>query len=429
MQSRKPDAPGESGADLNGLEQFVRDGDRNTPPHFAGRRPEIEEVEGLLASVRKGKAGLTRVITAAPGAGKTALLAELARRWKESGKARPVLLESTAFSDPAQVVRRIFLAVDMPAARRFGTVETETDGQRAEGGVSAGLLAKASRHSQRTTQRANLPATFFDAFQELDDRATPVALLVDEAQLWGTNQEDGGRWISSLLVEAHMNLRRLPLLIVAAGLGDAPESLAQRGATKLATGAATVLGPLSNAEMREVCKAFLDRYGVVGDVAQRAEWTEAIIAGTDGWPRHVTNALRGAAQAISLGEGHLARSSLTTAKQTAREFRRFYCRAETEPFQGMPELLAAVFRAMPASTGATQAALRRAINESYRELPELADQMERSNVFSTLLHQGLVQDFGNNRYDCPIPSLRNHVEAFCAADGHPVGAALGAAGH
>ena len=41
--------------------------------------------------------------------------------------------------------------------------------------------------------------------------------------------------ISSLLTEAHLNQQRLPLLVVAVGLGDTKEVLAQRGASKLAT--------------------------------------------------------------------------------------------------------------------------------------------------------------------------------------------------
>ena len=87
-----------------------------------------------------------------------------------------------------------------------------------------------------------------------------------------------------MLVEAHENLQQLPLLIVAAGLGDAPEVVAERGASKLITEDAVVLGALSNDEMREVCAKFFERFRVAGGEEQRAEWTEAIIAGTDGWP-------------------------------------------------------------------------------------------------------------------------------------------------
>lgn len=38
-------------------------------------------------------------------------------------------------------------------------------------------------------------------------------------------------------------------------------------------------------------------------------------------------------------------------------------------------------------------------------------------AFAFLIYQGLIQDFGNDRYDCPIPSLRRYVEEFCKDGG------------
>ena len=40
--------------------------------------------------------------------------------------------------------------------------------------------------------------------------------------------------------------------------------------------------------------------------------------------------------------------------------------------------------------------------------------MSRDRAFTTLLHKGLIQNFGQDRYDCPIPSLRTYVEKICA---------------
>ena len=259
----------------------MREGDRTEPLHFAGRGAELWELEALLASVKKGKAGQTRVITAAPGAGKTALLQELEARWRDNEIARPVYMRADSFSNPAEVIERMFAAIDPEAAERFGVVETETETQYAEGGVNAVVEAKVGRQSSYATQRTNLPVTFSTAFRELKGGETPVVLLVDEAQMWGTDKEERNRRISSLLAEAHVNETRLPLLIVAAGLGDAPEVVAERGASKLATGSKLVLGPLTDDEMREVCDKFFDRYRITGGEEQRAEWTEAIIAGTD----------------------------------------------------------------------------------------------------------------------------------------------------
>ena len=48
--------------DFAGLGDFVRDGDRNEPLHFAGRKAELRETEALLGSAKRGNAGLTRVM-------------------------------------------------------------------------------------------------------------------------------------------------------------------------------------------------------------------------------------------------------------------------------------------------------------------------------------------------------------------------------
>ena len=52
--------------------------------------------------------------------------------------------------------------------------------------------------------------------------------------------------------------------------------------------------------------------------------------------------------------------------------------------------------------------------------PHLANEIDRSEVFAKLLHQGLVQDCGHDYYDCPIPSMRTYVEEFCAQRGCPI---------
>ena len=417
IQSNSPDTD----PDLNGLEKFVQEGDRTEPLHFAGREAEIRAVEGLLDSVKEGKAGQTRVITAAPGAGKSALLRKLEARWKKNKTAQPALLEAPFFSDPVKVIGAMFNAIDKNAARRFGVAETRTIGGHTNvKGKAFVAEGEVGGHMSRSTHRTNLPTGFFAAFQELKDRETPVVLLVDEAQLWGANQEAGGQWISSLLTEAHMNLRRLPLLIVAAGLGDAPKVVAERGASKLATGSKLVLGPLTDDEMREVCDKFFDRYRIAGGEEQRAEWTEAIIAGTDGWPRHLTNALRGAAQALIAGQGDLSQSSLQAARESGRGFRKEYCRDQIDPFKPMPELLAAVFSAMPKDKGASRVTIRDAIARAYQSTPILSDEMDMRVAFTTMLHKGLIQEFGDNQYDCPIPSMRTYVEKFCAESGCPI---------
>jgi len=152
----------------------------------------------------------------------------------------------------------------------------------------------------------------------------------------------------------------------------------------------------------------------------------ALVSDSDGWPQHLTNALRGAADALIAGGGGLPQSSLDQARANGRRFRQEYYSDQMAPFQAFPELLAEVFGAMAGSLGeagahgATRYALRKAISRAYAAAPGLAEEMERPKALAKLLHQGLIQDFGGDRYDCPIPSMRRYVEDFCAQRGHPV---------
>jgi len=74
--------------DLEGLRRFVAGGDRSTPTCFAGRQAIIDAIAGALDTVMDGARedrdarGLTRLVQGAPGAGKTALLEEVAGRFQ-----------------------------------------------------------------------------------------------------------------------------------------------------------------------------------------------------------------------------------------------------------------------------------------------------------------------------------------------------------
>ena len=420
LRSKTEDA----GPDTEGLEEFVREGDRARPLHFAGRKAEIEDTQALIQSARKE--GQTRVMTAAPGAGKTALLRELARRFSETNSARVVELDPEVFKEPARAIKLFLKQLDAAAASRLDavTTETETGGMEVSAGLPGVAKLSGSGQSLRSVQRSHLPVCFWEAFELLQDQDTPIAVLVDEAQNWGADLTITGRDISSLLSEIHQNKQQLPLLLIAAGLGDAPEVIAQRGASKLKTEKGPlILGGLSDQEMAEVCDRFFDRYRIAGSEEQRLEWIQTLISETDGWPRHLTNALRGAAEALIGGQGDLSQSSLEDARANGQRFREKFYYDQTKPFQQSPELLVEVFSAMAGGDGTTSFALRKAITRAYENHPDLADEMPRRDVFTRLLHQGLIQDFGEDRYDCPIPSMRRYVEDFCAARGCPVAGA------
>ena len=73
------------GPDIAGLRAFALEDDRLPPPAFVGRQDIIADIEHAVAEAAAGGTavrGRTRLVFGAPGAGKTALLNELARRWR-----------------------------------------------------------------------------------------------------------------------------------------------------------------------------------------------------------------------------------------------------------------------------------------------------------------------------------------------------------
>ena len=411
---------------MDGLREFVLRSDRGTPLHFVGREAEIRRLgrvlEATLQAYKTGdgsQKGNTQLITAAPGAGKSALLEELKENWEAKGVARVVQLSVSMLADHAESVRELLIQLNPVAAEEFGTTKTEGD--------TVGLSQIPHATKQTATQRTQEWPRTVDAVarwlkREARESSTklPVVVLVDEVQNLRLENQENAAGTGSLLRDVHEGVKGTPIMLVLAGLGDSIEVLEEWGISRLEGKSRITLGGLSLKDMREAAEKFFGFFHVRGSLAERAIWAEAIAEETSGWPQHLVNGLCGAAEAIVEGHGDLAQSSLEAALAHGSAHRHNYYIERNQQFQRMPELLSAVFAAMPQGAGTEGVFLRRAISRAYKETPDLADEMDRPEVFTKLLHKGLIQDFGDDRYDCPIPSMRTYVEEFCAQRGCPI---------
>ena len=132
--------------------------ERGEAKYFHGRGKILDNFKKLMDRAVKAKAGTTVVIQAAPGAGKTALLAECARiaegrRWQTAE------IAPDEFFDPAELSKA--LRLPLPAKRQ----ETTTGG-------SIQVL-----HGESTSEH-HLPTTL----DVLESGREPLLLLLDEAQ-------------------------------------------------------------------------------------------------------------------------------------------------------------------------------------------------------------------------------------------------------
>ena len=78
--------------------------DRGPAKHFHGRKAILAEVDALLNDARLDKNGTIFLIQGAPGAGKTALLAECAKRAKEKGW-KTAHISTRALHDPSALAK------------------------------------------------------------------------------------------------------------------------------------------------------------------------------------------------------------------------------------------------------------------------------------------------------------------------------------
>ena len=338
---------------IAGLVQFLRKTDRVPPAYFAGRKKLIDKVDEALEAVmvEAGKpdgdaSGLTMLFQGAPGAGKTALLGELARRFREQEVRRltdtptgpaegvpvPVMLERDILYNEGSVALAIVQAMAeapggpgdawtlSPEAFRR-TVSHTLSGKLGAGGIGVG--------GGRTTSTApETPA--FAMLRKKQPPATwarPVVLLVDEIQAVDPAAKE-------VLNKLHNAMRGLPVLTVLAGLGDSYDHLRQAagvGLTRFGMGTIRDIGLLAPEEAEEAVLGFFEAFHVDLEGADPRAWAERLAQESDGWPQHLHNGQRALAEGLVEADGRLADVDAVRVLDRAVAFREAAYRRQISP--------------------------------------------------------------------------------------------------
>ena len=286
--------------DLDGLRRFARGGDRDRTPFFTGRSAQIDAMEETCERALEGfsegqpETGATHLIQGAPGAGKTALLHELSRRWTERGAGAPLplFMEFDTLYRKESLVLEIAEAVDPKAAERLRSTEVTY----IRGGVSYLLDAGMSRETSTAPEGPDLDALKRNI--AADGWTQTVCLIVDEIQT-----VDRGR-ANAALVALHQNLSGLPLVQVYAGLGDSHDVLREEGLTRLNPGMVHDIGALPGREAEEAVESMLDGFRV----SRRDDgvgWPEYLAGLSEGWPQHLNSGMRALAAELRETGGRL----------------------------------------------------------------------------------------------------------------------------
>ena len=277
------------------LEDYIRAGDRDIEPVFVGREALFERADASLQNALRGRHGsLTIAIGGAPGAGKSAFVAECVRRHRIASDAVPVELHYDK-------LRPGNLVLTLAAALGEATAERTSHTHGARGRVSLGM-ASADASAADVTERPGLVEkaeregivpwrTIRDAFgNRLAGR--PILLFVDEAQ----NFTKAGNGNCNMPGELHQGPPKgegcIPIIPVYTGLADTGSILRhEAGVTRsVETRHDPSRRPNAGREYR-VCAE--GRGGISGrDRAQRAGIGSVPLAGERGGSLAATHAFR-----------------------------------------------------------------------------------------------------------------------------------------
>ena len=402
------------GPDLERLREFVSERDRNAAWFFVGRAAEIDEIEETCALAfrrfREGKAlaGTTRLFQGAPGAGKTALLKHLQERWAQSGdgKPRPLLVDRPMLADPAALVLSIAELIDPEKAQRFR--QTVTRGRAAIVGLGplSGSGTQATATAPPLAGLSELRRMFLPA-----DWDRPVCLMVDEIQNLDPTE---GKTLESL----HLAVDGLPIVPVLAGLSSSQAALARRGRiSRLSRGAVHTLGCLETGQTAEAVQRMLACFRIEAQDRDAERWSDLLEGISDRWPQHLQNALSAFGEELLEVGGALAAVDERTVIDRAGAWR-----LETYMLRRSPEMRGAVILVGHVMAAVRNGGLYRhevvdTIRARIRDRPEgssarrLPEGISPEDFLEHLVHRGALQEGGDDKLVCPIPSFRAFLVA------------------
>ena len=340
------------------LTRLAKTGDRVSPSVFAGREDEFELLHDALGAVQRGEVGRTVVVSGVPGAGKTSLMNEYAKRLAAAdrgsdGPVVPVRLRSGDIdSSPAGLVQAIDRRFMAPGASGSWRGAANRFSAKASW-LGNGLTAIATKKNIREFRpSAQVPDSFEAALEDYATtrfgvKSSTFVLLVDEAQ----NTPDTAR------VRRHLEAMHLgvggttKVQLVCFGLGNTVKHLAKLGLSRLASGHARSIGVLSdeaasNVVTGTVGNALTDQAFEGEGGNAREKWIAAaanvILAESSNFPHHLANGCHSLAR-IVLKDGIGPAPPVAELQAACRGHKREYYDARLLPWEDHATALANAF--------------------------------------------------------------------------------------
>jgi len=402
--------------DIDGLRNFAERTERQPALFFAGRGAIIEQIERSCAAsldeARRGKAtvGATFLLQGPPGAGKSAILWEILRRWKELKRKSPavVKLRYNELNNEALVTEMIAEAARKGASERF----RESLERQFSPGAKFGTWELAVHRGRKTFVAAR--ETTLGALSRLPKGMwnRPVCVVVDEIQKVGPEAK-------AVLNALEDGIPGVPVVSVYAGLSNSRSVLesAEIGLSSISSEHLKAVGCLEEGEAGRVVEMFLEGYGVRRTAGESREWEKRVESLCERWPQHLHKTLQALATEIADVNGILAdvdkekvMSAAQAAISKAQSLRR------TNAMKAAPLLTAWVLEATRRKRLKLSDVLERIDEISERGGKEGARAARLPDGISAekflddhLVRKGALQEGGDGTHFCPIPCFQRFL--------------------
>ncbi len=393
-------------------------------PFFRGRDAEYDVYQSAVTTLSDGIVGGGNMIfQGAPGAGKSALMAEcLEAVRRHSTPADPwvaVTIQAETLRSAVDVVRRLVKATHTEITR---LCQMESDPRASkltdwlelgrqiyqelsERGVGFGGLSVGGR--QAAGESGEPPQTAEQVFQDAAALLTQCHLVVgvDEAQntpVSGTTKEVMGC--------LHHQPEGIPLVVAFFGLSDTQSVLRQCGLSRFARGRVVNLEPLPFEETAEAIRAVFEAYGFSGTLKDRDTWVTRLAELSQGWPQHINSVSVAAGKVLKAHGGRMDAASLQEAMTIAEEYKREYYVGRLAAGSSRSWIYKALALAAEENDGRLSIDRIESLTETVRA--KTGESIDR--FLTQALHAGLlapVRDLPDH-YRIPIPSFGEYLRAL-----------------
>ena len=388
--------------DIEGLWKFaaISRANRDFSIYFSGREEIIADLVDratiakiLLEEKQMSPAGLTTIVQGCPGIGKTSLMHRFVQLCDEDFETNkqngamplPFILGLSQATSTSKILERA-LSPD-PANLTMRWIR----------GLSKDLM-----------DRLKLTTTLENCLNALSRGVggKPIVVLVDEIQ----NADDQNR---QFLADLHngIGLGENAVLPVYFGLNSASSHLETLGLTRLGDDSIINLGLLTSQDCKHSFYAMLHEHGVEIDEFTD-DWVDLLARDSQGFPHHLTVALRVTASVLVRDHGRMTQQGLQDARNQAANSRIEFYRARVGLVGSLPEeavgVVAHKLQEDPFILGRHPAKASEVMFNILTELenppPSIADAEE---MLHAMIHRGILQlDPTRQTYIIPIPSFQ-----------------------